>query len=629
MSDGAAFTSFSEAVERADRSDIQTLMTQGVDPREADEYLGKQLINCAVRSGDVALVHWLIQGGIDPFEEPSPLLAAARLGHDDIVILLLRLNLDPNVLGENDWAPLHYAAHRGSERIVKALLHRGAEINQTTQEALTPLLLASANAHGAAGCLLVEKGAQVDLAWTDGYTPLMHAARTGSLPLARSLLERGAGVYVDHPENGWTAFMFATANGHLELMELLLSHGADLHASDHQGFTPLFLAINTGNPEILRLLISQRTSLEVRAKDGTPPLSMAILSRQLEIIRVLISGGAPLEMLGADGFSPLQLAASQGQKEVVKLLLDAGADPLIPGPDGRSAREMGEAAGLKSLFVVEELPVGNKTDSLSFPELKSPVSRQLSNFAALDQSGGFDPKATLIGQLPPTRKARQRRTFLRMLLALSIVSALTLAAWFLLDLESSLLGSSAQEPEAQVPAPFLDGGEVVRLSLGQEGEQKRGPQRIQNIRASASSELREGSLYSPAENAIDGQLESWWAEASSGDGLGDWIRLEWAREREIREIRLVPGYMKVRDDRFGDRWPLNNRLAKLHISFSSGAHLLQNLPDRRGWHTISLESPIKASWLKISIQKIHPGQDLNGDRVHDSGLAEIQILADP
>ena len=127
--------------------------------------------------------------------------------------------------------------------------------------------------------------------------------------------------------------------------------------------------------------------------------------------------------------------------------------------------------------------------------------------------------------------------------------------------------------------------------------------------------------------ALDGDVEFWWQENADGDGIGEYLQVSWSGDREVTEIKLVPGLWKERNDKFGDRWPLNNRLKEITLLFSSGASVNASLPDRRGWHHVVFNPPQRATWVRVIIKGVHPGYNRKGKHIRDSGISEIQVKA--
>ena len=153
------------------------------------------------------------------------------------------------------------------------------------------------------------------------------------------------------------------------------------------------------------------------------------------------------------------------------------------------------------------------------------------------------------------------------------------------------------------------------------------PEAFGDIRLDASSVYKatRSNNYDP-ERAIDGQVDTWWGEGVDGDGIGEYLQASWDGTRAVHEISLVPGYWKYRDDRYGDRWVMNNRLKQIEVSFSTGRSIEHSLEDVKQWHDIAVEPPENAEWVRITIRDVYPGYSPKGKRIEDSGIAEIKVL---
>ena len=137
---------------------------------------------------------------------------------------------------------------------------------------------------------------------------------------------------------------------------------------------------------------------------------------------------------------------------------------------------------------------------------------------------------------------------------------------------------------------------------------------------SASSHLPSDSYgqYFPYA-AIDGSLETAWAEGVSGPGIGEWIQLTFPGAIEIHAIDLAIGY-----DKNEDTFAKNNRLKQATLVFSNGERMTIDFEDARGLQQVSLPetlgSTIEADAVKVVIDAVYPGT-----KYDDTCLAEIEV----
>lgn len=112
----------------------------------------------AVATGDVALLHVLVDGGADPLlptaKNATPLMVAAGLGHLqdrtaeeeknalEFAKFLLQRGADVNAVGENGYTALHGAAYVGADAIAQLLVAKGAQLEVEDIWGQTPLMLA-------------------------------------------------------------------------------------------------------------------------------------------------------------------------------------------------------------------------------------------------------------------------------------------------------------------------------------------------------------------------------------------------------------------------------------------------------------------------------------------------------
>ncbi|KAH3776758.1 hypothetical protein DPMN_178190 [Dreissena polymorpha] len=184
----------------------------------------------------------------------TPVMQAARHGHNNIIALILQHQVDMNATNAYGMTALTLAAKGGHLQVVRLLVEGGADINtQGNACEYTPLMVAAQNGHDAVLRLLLDRDPNlcnvlqhtalavaamrgkrevrgflerkttnktiVDVSQRDtcspqdGATPLMFAAMTGRLDIAQLLVERGCNINKQDNISGWTALMQATYHG--------------------------------------------------------------------------------------------------------------------------------------------------------------------------------------------------------------------------------------------------------------------------------------------------------------------------------------------------------------------------------------------------------------------------------
>ena len=206
---------------------------QATPPAAGNGSPSQPLLYHACRDGDTTVVKRLLAAGgidvdaIDPDTRLAPLMLAARHGHDDVALVLMKGQQGANVNLQNSRgdSALSLAAAAGREDVAMLLLERKADPGQAGHCGRTPLAEAAAGGQLRMARLLLERGASADGGGEGGKPPLTIAARRGDSVLAALLLENKASLDLAD-RHGWTAFHHAAAMGHAALAGQLLGKGA-------------------------------------------------------------------------------------------------------------------------------------------------------------------------------------------------------------------------------------------------------------------------------------------------------------------------------------------------------------------------------------------------------------------
>ncbi|MDR2154636.1 MAG: ankyrin repeat domain-containing protein [Burkholderiaceae bacterium] len=185
---GEGADDFIRAIKQDNRSRMEALLRQGVDPNTRD-------------SRGVPGLYVALQEGA--LEVAKVILASPRL--------------NPELRTPTDESALMVAALRGQLDIVEALIVKGAQVNKT---GWTPLHYAATGGNVEVIGLLLKHGARLEARSPNGSTPLMMAARYGSLEAVQALLRAGADPRLRN-ETGMDALDYAVSGQRVDAVELL------------------------------------------------------------------------------------------------------------------------------------------------------------------------------------------------------------------------------------------------------------------------------------------------------------------------------------------------------------------------------------------------------------------------
>ena len=112
----------------------------------------------------------------------------------------------------------------------------------------------------------------------------------------------------------------------------------------------------------------------------------------------------------------------------------------------------------------------------------------------------------------------------------------------------------------------------------------------------------ENEISFAADNLLDGNRNTAWAEAAAGNGVREWVQLYPAADTVFSAIGIVNGYA-ANTEIFQD----NNRVKRISVQLPGGELREYILPDTRDPHFILLNAGTKAKWIKITILEVYSG----------------------
>ena len=132
---------------------------------------------------------------------------------------------------------------------------------------------------------------------------------------------------------------------------------------------------------------------------------------------------------------------------------------------------------------------------------------------------------------------------------------------------------------------------------------------------SASSTLQEAGHDHSPRLAMDGSTSTAWVEGISGEGVGEWLRLDFGGDHTISGIQIWSGYQKTEA-----LFYKNSRPRVIRIAYSDGRKFEATLNDQMGMQTIQLSAPVTTSSIMITIVSTYPGTTYS-----DVCISEVQF----
>jgi hypothetical protein len=126
--------------------------------------------------------------------------------------------------------------------------------------------------------------------------------------------------------------------------------------------------------------------------------------------------------------------------------------------------------------------------------------------------------------------------------------------------------------------------------------------------------------YGP-ESLFDKAKDTAWVEGVPGQGVGEWIVVEFDRLRLVTAIEVTNGYNKD-----GEIYQKNGRVKEFKVEFSEREKRSVTLKDTGTPQPIALpkDQPLKAYWIKFTIESVYAGIKFD-----DTAISELHIVSEP
>ncbi len=266
----------------------------------------------------------------------SSLVTAAKLGHEQFVVELLKHNPNCALVGEQERNVLHWTAERGlTQSILSAcelLVVNSEDFKDVvdSQDCLgnTSVILAAQNKNE--GCLegLLQAGCNTKIRGEFGRNLLHWVAIHGC---TRQTLELvlASGVDINAKDDEYnTALVLAAANRNYEVIGTTLDKypDCDVNVKGSEGKTVLhWLALRGNLTMLLRLLNVNSCDMNQRDEDGKTALLICAENKRVQCFTELIDRGADVNLSDSSRVTPLHYMAEAGLQYCVDQALRAGA----------------------------------------------------------------------------------------------------------------------------------------------------------------------------------------------------------------------------------------------------------------------------------------------------------------
>lgn len=284
-------------------------------------------IHQAVQEGNLSLVKEIIDNQPESvfLKDPNGLTAlhsAARLGHIEIMALLVDKGVDANITGSNRETPLHSAASARRKDAAAWLIEKGAEVDARNKAGYTPLIFAVMGGYSDLTELLLQEGADPNRKNIYSHTPLVMAVSAGRIDLMKMLCANGAVI----KKEDLYLLHYAIMNRQQEAAGFLIRQGLEVPVSGEEGRIFLHQAVHNGMTELARLMIEKGADIRTLSPEGGTLLHSAAYGGIHQMILFLLGKGFDVNSRDSYGMTPLHFAAFHGLDNIISQMVEKGAE---------------------------------------------------------------------------------------------------------------------------------------------------------------------------------------------------------------------------------------------------------------------------------------------------------------
>ncbi|XP_061171672.1 ankyrin repeat domain-containing protein 17-like [Saccostrea echinata] len=278
------------------------------------------------------------------YQSVTPLTAACKFGHIDIVNLLIENAASVNFPDKNGNTPLVESCCNGHGQIVKVLIEKGVNLEERCcldlfdydyildtyddeygKEGWSALWWACKGGHSSIVSYLIDKGANIHNTNKAGKTPLWAAIQSRKFDVVALLVEKGIKIN-EQDTYGRTPIWWASNVGKEEILNIFIDHDGMVNICDHNDISPLYTACYRSHIDCVKLLINHGANVNTEHLVQPSPLTGACCGKNIDLISLLIRSGADVNYAFQGLCSPLSIATWSSFQDCMTILIKSGAE---------------------------------------------------------------------------------------------------------------------------------------------------------------------------------------------------------------------------------------------------------------------------------------------------------------
>jgi hypothetical protein len=110
-----------------------------------------------------------------------------------------------------------------------------------------------------------------------------------------------------------------------------------------------------------------------------------------------------------------------------------------------------------------------------------------------------------------------------------------------------------------------------------------------------------------------------WVEGAPGQGIGEWIVIDFKEPRMVSAILIRNGYQKT-----PKLFARNGRVKRFKVTMSNGESRNVDIRDAMEEQRIPIDPPVRINWIKFVIDDVYPGSAHD-----DTAITKLWVTSGP